>query len=323
MAANELGVTPTAISHQIRSLEEHTGLSLFERRTRLVVLTHAGNQLYPVLRDGFDAIAAMLDHLTQRRRRSKITVSATPAFAAKWLIPRIGRFQKHYPDIDLQLHTSNEPVSLSDGNVDFPIRYGEGPYPRCETEKMFTDDFCPVVNPKLGVKRLSDFRKIPLIHFEWKRRHPHNPSWERWFAQAGIVQPSSPTELRFSDESHAIQAAVAAQGIALVSLALVADELEAGQLVQPFPQVISGHTYHIVRSADAPETPRLRQLSIGCARRWRPTALPRQAGQGCQAIAPKSLRLMAKCQNGPGWPSKPRMSSWMTESNSLGTAPTT
>lgn len=124
-----------------------------------------------------------------------------------------------------------------------------------DPEYMFTDDFCPVVNPKLGVKRLSDFRRLPLIHFEWKRKHPHNPSWERWFAQAGIVQPSSPTELRFSDESHAIQAAVAAQGIALVSLALVADELQAGQLVRPFPQVISGHSYHIVRSTDAPETP--------------------------------------------------------------------
>jgi LysR family glycine cleavage system transcriptional activator len=257
LAANELGVTPTAISHQIRSLEDYTGVSLFERRTRLVVLTQAGDQLYPVVRDGFDAIAEILDHLAQRRRRSQITVSATPAFAAKWLIPRMSRFQKHHPDIDLQLHTSNEPVSLSDGNVDLAIRYGEGPYPGCETEKMFTDDFCPVVNPKLGVALVSDFAKVPLIRFEWTRKHPKNPSWELWFAQAGVMQPTSPTELRFSDESHAIQAAVAAQGIALLSLALVADELTAGQLVRPFPQVISGHTYHIVRSSDAPVTPAL------------------------------------------------------------------
>ena len=257
LAANELGVTPTAVSHQIRSLEDYTQLSLFERRTRLVVLTPSGAQLYPVLRDGFDGFAQMLDHLAQRRKRSQITVSATPAFAAKWLIPRMNRFQTRYPDIDLQLHTSNEPVSLTDGSVDLAIRYGEGPYPGCRVEKMFADDFGPVVNPKLSVNMVADFAKVPLVCFEWKRKHPQNPSWERWFAQAGMEQPASPAELRFSDESHAIQAAVAAQGIALVSLALVADELQAGQLVRPFPQVISGHTYHIVQSADAPGSPAL------------------------------------------------------------------
>jgi LysR family glycine cleavage system transcriptional activator len=251
-AAAELSVTPTAISHQIRSLEEHTGLVLFGRQVRKVVLTEAGAQLYPVLRDGFDAFEATLDRLVQIRKRARVTISATNAFTAKWLVPRVARFHALHPDIDLQLHASDEAVGLADNGVDIAIRYGRGPYPGLSAEVMFADDFAPVANPLFGALSIEDLSRVPLIHFQWRRNHPLNPTWERWYSAAGIVRSQPQGQLYFSDESHAVQAAVAGQGIALLSLALVRDELQAGHLVQPFGPTVPGHTYHMVMNIDPP-----------------------------------------------------------------------
>jgi len=251
-AAAELGVTPTAISHQVRSLEEHTGLVLFDRQVRRVVLTEAGAQLYPILRDGFDAFEGALDRLMHIRKRANVTISATSAFTAKWLVPRVARFHALHPDIDLQLHASDEAVELIKSGVDIAIRYGRGPYPGLSAEVMFADDFAPVANPRPGALGIEDLATVPLIHFQWRRHHPLNPTWERWYSAAGLV-PSPPVgQLHFSDESHAIQAAVAGQGIALLSLALVRDELAAGHLVQPFGPTVPGHTYHMVMNTDPP-----------------------------------------------------------------------
>ncbi|MPZ45735.1 MAG: LysR family transcriptional regulator [Betaproteobacteria bacterium] len=257
-AASELAVTPTAISHQIRSLEEHTRLNLFDRRVRKVTLTEAGAHLYPVLREGFDAFEAVLERLTQvRRRKAPVTISATTAFTAKWLLPRVAGFQSLHPDIDLQLLASDEAVDLTGNHVDIAVRYGRGPYPGLEAEVMFADDFAPVVNPKLGVLAPADLAAVPFIHFQWKRAHPLNPTWESWFAAAGLEWMSPVAELRYSDEAHAIQAAVAGQGIALLSLALVRDEIAAGQLAQPFGPTVAGHTYHLVMSGDRPPSTRV------------------------------------------------------------------
>lgn len=253
-AANELAVTPTAVSHQIRSLEEHIALALFERRTRKVVLTETGAQLYPVLRDGFDAFAEMLEQLTRRRRRAQVTISATIAFTAKWLVPRIAGFRSAYPDIDLQLQASDDVVDLSGTGVDIAIRYGRGPYPGFAVEQMFADVFAPVANPLLNVASSADLERVPLIEFQWRRSHPDNPTWARWFAVAGLAGPPEPA-LRFSDESHAIQAAVAGQGVALASLALVADEIAAGHLVQPFSSVVPGYRFHLLTKPESRSTP--------------------------------------------------------------------
>lgn len=254
-AAEELAVTPTAISHQIRGLEEQSGVALFERQVRRVTLTEAGAQLYPVLRDGFDAIQSALERLTQPRRRPQVVISATNAFTVKWLVPRMSDFRLRHPGIDLQLQASDEVVDLRSTAVDIAIRYGRGPYPGLSTEPLFADHFAPVANPRLGVSSIEDLARVPLICFDWKRPQPENPTWERWFAAAGVLGRSSAGQLRFSDEGHAIQAAVAGHGIALVSQALVAEELAAGHLVQPFGPVIDGHTYHLAVSSErAPST---------------------------------------------------------------------
>jgi LysR family glycine cleavage system transcriptional activator len=133
--------------------------------------------------------------------------------------------------------------------ADLAIRYGRGPYPGMEVEALFTDRFAPVASPALGVDGPADLAAFPLIDFKWSRQHPLNPTWKNWFAAAGLPWLAPRGQLRFSDEGHAIQAALAGQGIALLSLDLLADELAAGRLVQPFGPVIPGHTYHLVRSA--------------------------------------------------------------------------
>ena len=245
-AAIELAVTPTAISHQVRSLEAHAGLSLFERRTRKVVLTDAGVQLYPVLRDGFDAFAAVLERLTHRRSHGQVTVSATMAFTARWLIPRMAAFRKLHPEIDLQIHASDEVVDLATSSVQVAIRYGDGPYPGFNVAPLLADHFAPVANPILKVETPDDLAKQTLIEFEWRRKSAENPTWARWFAAAVLRASPEPPSLRFSDESHAIQAAVAGQGVALVSLPLVRDELAAGQLVQPFGPTLAGYRHHLL-----------------------------------------------------------------------------
>ena len=245
-AAQELAVTPTAISHQIRTLEEHAGLTFFERRTRKVMLTDAGAQLYPVLRDGFDAFAAVMERLTRRRRRAQVTISATIAFTARWLVPRVAGFRALHPETDLQLLASDDVVDFDAADVDVAIRYGVGPYPGFTVVPMLADRFAPVFNPLLKVESVGELVRLPLIDCVWRHRHPGNPTWARWFEAAGLPEPEEPPQLRFSDESHAIQAAVAGQGVALASLALAEAELVAGQLIQLSGTSIPGFRHHLL-----------------------------------------------------------------------------
>jgi LysR family glycine cleavage system transcriptional activator len=184
-----------------------------------------------------------------------VTITATTAFTAKWLVPMVTRFQALHPDIDLQLHASDATVDLESNAIDLAIRYGRGPYPGLRAEVMFTDRFAPVVNPSLDVRTPRDLDRTPLIHFEWHRPDPVSPTWAAWFRAAGLIANEPRSQLKFSDESHAIQAAVAGQGVALLSLSLVEDELAAGRLVQPFGPVVEGLTYRMLTVADRPMSP--------------------------------------------------------------------
>jgi LysR family glycine cleavage system transcriptional activator len=262
-AADELHVTPTAISHHVRLLEETLGVRLFERKPRQVVLTAEAQILYPVLRDGLDSFAATIDAISRKRRRHVVTLSATMAFTAKWLVPRMGAFRAARPGIDMKLLATDDPVDLTAGAADLAIRYGRGPFPGLTAESRIVDRFAPVVSPKLGVARASDLKNATLLHFDWRRSDSANPTWPRWLTAARVRGVDPHAGLRFSDESHAIQAAVAGHGVALLSLTLVADELAAGTLVTPFGPQMRGHSYHLVyRDARAAVTP------VAAVRSW-------------------------------------------------------
>lgn len=253
-AADELSVTPTAISHQVRLLEEQLGVRLFERQTRRVALTAEAALLYPVLRDGFDAFAEAVAAIAARRQRRALTLSATLSFTAKWLVPKVASFRAAQPQLDLRLHASDDPVDLAAGVADAAIRYGRGPYPGLVAERLIENRFAPVCNPRLGLRRPRDLREHALLHSEWRHPTADTPTWRNWCALAGVEGLDVEAGLRFTDESHAIQAAIAGHGVALLSLALVADDLAAGTLVQPFePELaLQGYPHWLVYPQGAP-----------------------------------------------------------------------
>jgi LysR family glycine cleavage system transcriptional activator len=253
-AAEELHVTPTAISHQIRQLEQTIGTPLFERRTRQVVLTPEGHVLLPVLTDGFDAFARTIEGLTRKNRRTTVTLSATPGLTAKWLVPRIGDLRRKRPDIDLTLLATLEVVDVKSGVADLALRYGPGSYPDLIAERLINEYFAPVASPRLHLKKPSDLRSATLIHPQWRRSDPRNVTWRRWLKLAGLDDIDARAGLHFSDETHAIQAAVAGDGVSLHSLLLVQEELATGALVVPFGPKIEGYPLHLVRGRDRPLT---------------------------------------------------------------------
>ena len=250
-AAGELAVTPTAISHQIRLLEATLGLSLFVRGTRRVDLTPAGRRLYPALRDGFDAFEQAIAEL-RTARREVLTLSATPLFTARWLVPRVDSFRAANPEIDLRLHATTEPVDLLGGEADAAIRYGRGPFPGLVAEPLVAQTFVPMCSRGLGLTRPEQLPDMPLLHTEWRQQGPDTPSWPRWGEVAGVTGVDWTRGVTFTDEAHVIQAALAGHGVALLSPLLLSAELEAGSLVQPFGPALPGVHFHFVR----PDNPR-------------------------------------------------------------------
>jgi LysR family transcriptional regulator, glycine cleavage system transcriptional activator len=251
-AANELGVTPTAISHQIKLLEETLGFPLFKRGVRRIDLTPEGQRLLPVLRDGFDRIDEVLSEL-RRPKREILTLSATPLFTARWLVPRVDSFRELNPGVDLRLHASVETADLLGGEADAAVRYGRGPYPGLIAKALVAQRFVPMCNPSLGLSHPDQLRQLPLLHSEWYRQGPETPTWPQWGEIAGVTGVDWSKGVTFTDESHAIQAAIAGQGVALLSPLLLAPELEIGSLVQPFGPEIPGLHFHFV-FPDSPQS---------------------------------------------------------------------
>lgn len=247
-AAEELAVTATAISHRMRALEEEIGCRLFVRKTRAVELTAEGRSLYAAVRDAFDTIATGVERLRQQARPS-VKLSTTPAFAAKWLVPRLAAFHARHPHIDLHVHASNQPVDLSLGTIDLAIRYGQGRYEGMQTTLLLQNRFAPVASPSLRIADVSDLARHPLIHFDWQQAFPLAVTWPAWARAAGLPTLDVEAGIRYSDESHAIQAAVAGQGVALLSLLLIEDELRMGLLETRLTPVLDGLAYYVVRPA--------------------------------------------------------------------------
>lgn len=245
-AAEELSVTATAISHRIRVLEEDLERSLFLRKVRAVELTAEGEELFTAVHSGFDTIATAVERLRQPRRAS-VTLSATPAFATKWLVPRLANFQTRHPDIDLHIHACDAPVDLQSGVVDLAIRYGNGPYEGMSTTLLLENQFAPIANPQLKAAINPDISQWPLIHFDWYLPAGMEVSWNAWLRACGHDEHIAASGIRYSDESHAIQAAIAGQGVAMLSLLLVEEELRLGLLEVVAKPTLKGMSYHLLK----------------------------------------------------------------------------
>jgi LysR family transcriptional regulator, glycine cleavage system transcriptional activator len=257
-AAEELDVTSTAVSHQIKVLEDHLRVLLFRRRPRPLALTEAGQFLYPVVRESLDEIAVAIARLKQVPESTTLTVSVTTVFAAKWLVPRLDEFQRTHPEIDLRLQTSNDVVDLHRQTVDLAIRYGKGNYPGLSVRKLMSDVFMPVCSPRLldgkyPIKAPEDLGHHPLLHFEWIYFGTEAPNWKNWFMVTGLNTINPNRGLKFNEESLAIQAAIAGQGVALCSSVHVADDVALGFLVQPLDVSLDGFNYTAVYLENHPK----------------------------------------------------------------------
>ena len=272
-------MTPTAVSHQVRQLEESLDVALFIRRPRQLILTAQGQALLSVLSDSFDAIAETVTKLRRPPARHAVTLSTTPAVAARWLLPWVCLLRDAHPQIDLSIQVSHEAVSLDGIVADMAIRYGDGPWPGLAAEKLFDNVFVPTCSPSLGLREPVELVHHTLLHFS-SRQAVSPVDWAAWQRQAKVPGLDVSAGLVFSDETHSIAAALDGQGVALMSRYLIEEELRQGRLVQPFGPELTAAPFHLVYSPE-----RLEEPAIAAVRDWVVGLLDAQArARACRSI---------------------------------------
>ncbi|HEY4251868.1 MAG TPA: LysR substrate-binding domain-containing protein [Roseomonas sp.] len=263
-AAEELNVTPAAIGQLVRGLEELLGTALFHRAAagpaRLEPTDQARAAL-PDLQAGFDRLTAAFERLKAGGAQIAITVTVPPAFADKWLLPRVERFAAEHPGYDLRIDTSGRLADFAAERIDIGIRYGGGRLAGLDACFLLRDAFFPVCSPALldGAHPLrgpADLRHHALIHDSSMASEPRFPGWGAWLRQAGFPDIDCGRGLRINDSAAAIQAAIAGNGVVLGRTTLVARDLAAGRLVRPFGEdLICDLAYCIVHRPGQGEEP--------------------------------------------------------------------
>ncbi|MBP7628518.1 MAG: LysR family transcriptional regulator [Zoogloea sp.] len=248
-AAEALHLTPSAISHRIKQLEEHLGQPLFERRHRAVVLTAAGRRYLAVVREALlrlDEASAVL----RAPRRERLRISAAPALGSKWLVARVAEYQQGHPDLEFTLGTATGLGPLLNGEADIGLRYGEEEWPGLLAWKLFEERVFPVCSPTLAanLQTPTDLDGVRLL------RHPLL-SWSRWFAAAGLRRPEPASGPTYEDALLMLEAAVAGHGVALMAATLAQPYLDEGRLVRPFAEDCPDRSFYIVAPPAVQEKP--------------------------------------------------------------------
>jgi LysR family transcriptional regulator, glycine cleavage system transcriptional activator len=258
-AASELGVTPTAISHQIRQLERYCGRPLFRRRPRPLTLTEAGARLFPIIRDGLETFVTAFAAVRRDGDAQPLRVTTTNAFASRWFVPRLPRWRNARPNAPLEVIGTDGVLDLDAGDADVAIRYARKMPTDGIAKEFLSDSFWPVCSPELspGLKRAAGLRGHVLVHCYWSPSDLEAPTWQRWLAAAkrkwrDVPDLKDMDHLSFREELHAIEAVIAGQGIGIFSDVLVARELVAGTLVRPFDCSLPGYRFYVVRTSGHP-----------------------------------------------------------------------
>ncbi|HVZ02812.1 MAG TPA: LysR substrate-binding domain-containing protein [Dongiaceae bacterium] len=237
-AANDLGVTQAAISHQIRELEDQLEVKLFHRSSRAVALTPAGEILRKAVDEAFEGISHAIDRMKSAKPRLRVT--SPPSFAAKWLVPRLDRFLARAPEVDVFFDIQNSPGLLSQQEPHVAIQFGAASLPNYQVDRLQDEYVFPICSPALlrEKKRPLDpralLKKHTLLDVDWHGQGASWPNWQSWLEAAGLADIRLGKTVRFAASALAIQAAVEGQGIALGESTLAADDLAAGRLVKPF-----------------------------------------------------------------------------------------
>lgn len=237
-AADELSVTPGAVSQQIQNLEDYVGVALFKRTPKGLLLTDPAQIALPALREAFDRLAEAASMLTAAVDGRRLTVTVPPSFASKWLLPRLGGFEAAHPEVDVWVSAGMELTDFASGEVDLAIRYGAGRYPGLEVIRLMQETVIPVAAPVLletqPLNELSDLAHQVLLHDGSPDADDSCPDWTMWLAARGVKGVDGARGPRFNQSSLVIEAAVGGRGIALAKRTLAQADLDAGRLVAPF-----------------------------------------------------------------------------------------
>jgi LysR family glycine cleavage system transcriptional activator len=295
-AADELAVTPTAISHQIKGLEAYLGIALFRRLTRALELTAEGKAMLPGVQEGLARFASAVESTRQLRHGGRLNMSAPPTFAARWLVPRLQAFTSAHPEVELHLASSlrmidsrepgggfaASPADPRDEGSEVWIRFGTGNYPGCRVDRILAPVYTAVCSPALlRAKRPlihpANLRYHVLIHDDTIPDEGERPSWADWLRSAGVVGVDARSGPHFSNSGLALAAAADGLGIALASKPLVAAEVAAGRLAVPFDiDIGSRYAYYLVAREAGAQRP-----AVAAFRDW----LLEQAGSQSRAPA--------------------------------------
>lgn len=265
-AAAELHVTPAAVGQLVRSLEQWLGTLLFHRgtsgRARLAP-TEAARRALPEIRAGFDRLSLGVSLLEEGSPNGVLTVTVSPAFAAKWLLPRIERFQAAWPETDVRLDVSIEILDFVTRGIDVGVRYGAGRWPGLAAEKLMDEDIYPVCSPALlrrhrRLRKPSDLADLRLIHDLSVDARSGFATWSGWLKHAG-ANIETKRGLRINNSAAVLQAAIDGQGVALARSPMARDDLAAGRLVRLFPEIefASALAYYVVFRPECATLPRL------------------------------------------------------------------
>ncbi len=262
-AADELNVTPAAVSHQIKALEQVLGVVLFHRLTRALRLTETGQAALPILSQGFDKLIQGVELMRSHSENEMLTISVSPSFGAMWLVPRLENFRRRHPNIEIRIDGTDRLVDLERDNADVAIRYGAGDYKRVEIDYLFNQVNTPVCSPallggKYPLHKPEDLRHHTLLHIDWKDAEA---SWRMWLLAAGLNNIDPTRGPHFTMENMAVQAAIDGQGVALIGDILVADDLASGRLIRPFGPSFSiplSFSYYLLSTREGIKQPKIK-----------------------------------------------------------------
>jgi LysR family transcriptional regulator, glycine cleavage system transcriptional activator len=269
VAAEELHVTAAAVSHQIRSLEDHLGVELFHRSGRSLTLTTAGQGLVPEIQHAFARIQSATRDVRVADAAASLTITVPPSFAAKWLIPRLPRFRDRYPNLEVKVTVSSGLADFGREDLDLAIRYGRGGYAGLHTERLLSAAYYPVCGPRLAagpppLQRPGDLRHAVLLHDEIPNALPEAPRWEAWLRAAGVSGVDASRGPQLNNSFLTIEMAILGVGVALAIDVLAATDVAKGRLVRPFDVALKVDlAFFLVCPPGALEKPRVRTF-----RKW-------------------------------------------------------
>lgn len=252
LAAEELCLTPTAISHRVKALENHFGVRLFHRMTRSLKLTSEGKQLLPFVSEAFGQLRQASVAMTSNDIEGNLVVTTTRSFAWSWLCPRLPKFTQKYPDLKVRVLASDSVLDFARYSVDVSIRHGAGDCEDAHVAWVLDDFVTPIcaTNIAAGVKSPESLLDMDFVEYEWLGFTEGDPDWANWFKSNGVAPPNKEPIGSFSDEIMCIEAAIDNRATALVSIIAASREIDRGRICAPFTSVLKDRSYYLVCPSD-------------------------------------------------------------------------